>query len=173
VKLPIWLASVGLDIPISTCVVAGETRQGEFVLRLHEGAPSLAFDGSTGSQSFDPSSPVAKERRFPSSRLAVDAITRNLSYHGRRCELSTRADESRSELSTGLMKPRQILSVRSVELSNAIAPKAPTWRANCRCFTTDSLPRRYSGQFVWALAYAELDGKRKRQSIYPGSGPRP
>ena len=103
-KLLIWLASVGLDISISTRVVAGETHQGEFVLRLHEGAPGLAFDGSTGSQSFDPSSPVAKGRHFPSFRLAVDAITRNLSYHGRRCrehgELSTRADESRSELST-------------------------------------------------------------------------
>ena len=165
-KLLIWLASVGLDIPISTRVVAGETRQGEFVLRLHEGAPGLAFDGSTGSQSFDPSSPVAKGRRFPSFRLAVDAITRNLSYHRRRCsehgELSTRADESHSELSTGSMKPRQILIVRSVELSNAIAPKAPTWRVGCRCFTTDSLPWGYPGQFVRALAYAELDGKRKR-----------
>ena len=30
----------------------------------------------------------------------------------------------------------------------------------------------YPGQFVRASAYAELDGKRKRQSIYPGSGPR-
>ena len=28
------------------------------------------------------------------------------------------------------------------------------------------------GSIVWASAYAELDGKRKRQSIYPGSGPR-
>ena len=41
-----------------------------------------------------------------------------------------------------------------------------------RCFTTDSLPRGYPGQYVRASAYAELDGKRKRQSIYPGSGPR-
>jgi len=127
VKLPIWLASVGLDIPISTRVVAGGTQQGEFVLRLHEGAPGLAFDGSTGSQSFDPSSPVAKGRRFPSFRLAVDAITRNLSYHGRRCrehgQLSTMADESRSELSTGPMKPLQILIVRSVELSDVNSPK--------------------------------------------------
>ena len=135
-KLPIWLASVDLDIPISTRVVVGETRQGEFVLRLHEGAPGLAFDGSTGSQSFDPSSPVAKGRRFPSFRLAVDSITRNLSYHGRHCrehgELSTRADESRIELSTGPMKPRQILIVRSVDLSNAITPKVPTWHASCR-----------------------------------------
>ena len=30
----------------------------------------------------------------------------------------------------------------------------------------------YPGQFVRASAYAELDGKHKRQSIYPGSGPR-
>ena len=28
----------------------------------------------------------------------------------------------------------------------------------CRCFTTDSLPRGYPGQYVWALAYAELNG---------------
>ena len=28
------------------------------------------------------------------------------------------------------------------------------------------------GSIVRASAYAELDGKRKRQSIYPGSGPR-
>ena len=42
----------------------------------------------------------------------------------------------------------------------------------CRCFTTDSLPRGFPRQFVRASAYAELDGERKRQSIYPGSGPR-
>ena len=29
------------------------------------------------------------------------------------------------------------------------------------------------GSFVRASAYAELDGECKRQSIYPGSGPRP
>ena len=28
----------------------------------------------------------------------------------------------------------------------------------CRCFTTDSLPRGYPGQYVWASAYVELDG---------------
>ena len=27
-----------------------------------------------------------------------------------------------------------------------------------RCFTIDSLPRGYLGQYVWASAYAELDG---------------
>ena len=42
----------------------------------------------------------------------------------------------------------------------------------CWCFTTDSLPRGYPGQFVRASAYAELDGERKRQSIYPGLDPR-
>ena len=46
------------------------------------------------------------------------------------------------------------------------------WEGYCRCFTTDSLPRGYPGQYVRASAYAELDGKRKRQSIYPGSDPR-
>ena len=30
--------------------------------------------------------------------------------------------------------------------------------AKCRCFTTDSLPRGYPGQYVRALAYVELDG---------------
>ena len=43
---------------------------------------------------------------------------------------------------------------------------------DCRCLTTDSLPRGYLGQYVRASAYAELDGERKRQSIYPGSSPR-
>ena len=43
----------------------------------------------------------------------------------------------------------------------------------CRCFTTDSLPQGYPGKLVRASAYVELNGKRKRQSIYPGSGPRP
>ena len=28
----------------------------------------------------------------------------------------------------------------------------------CRCFTTDSLPRGYPGQYVRASVYAELDG---------------
>ena len=51
-----------------------------------------------------------------------------------------------------------------VELENGVG--------GCRCFTTDSLPRGYPGQYVRASAYAELDGERKRQSIYPGSGPR-
>ena len=52
------------------------------------------------------------------------------------------------------------------------APRTPTWRASCRCFTPDSLQQGYHGSIVRASAYAELDGKRKRQSIYPGSGPR-
>ena len=41
----------------------------------------------------------------------------------------------------------------------------------CRCLTTDSLPWGYPGQYVRASAYVELDDERKRQSIYPGSGP--
>ena len=40
--------------------------------------------------------------------------------------------------------------------------KAPlgggTHCCDCRCFTTDSLLRGYLGQYVWASAYAELDG---------------
>jgi hypothetical protein len=38
------------------------------------------------------------------------------------------------------------MSSRSVEVSDANLPKAPTWRASCRCFTNDSLPRGYLGQ---------------------------
>ena len=34
---------------------------------------------------------------------------------------------------------------RSVELSDVVSPKAPTWRASCRCFTTDDLPRGTRG----------------------------
>ena len=39
-----------------------------------------------------------------------------------------------------------IMLSRSIELSDANPPKAPTWRASCQCFTTDSLPRGYPGQ---------------------------
>ena len=39
----------------------------------------------------------------------------------------------------------KIMLSRSVELSDANSPQAPTWRASYRCFTTDSLPRGYSG----------------------------
>ena len=52
----------------------------------------------------------------------------------------------------------KIMLSRSVELSDANSPKAPTWRASCRCFTIDSLPRGYPGQFVRPSAHAELDG---------------
>ena len=45
-------------------------------------------------------------------------------------------------------------------------------KGDCRCFTTDSLPRGFPRQYVRASAYAELDGERKRQTTYPGSGPR-
>ena len=42
----------------------------------------------------------------------------------------------------------KIMLSRSVELSDAKSPKAPTWRASCRCLTTDSLPRGYPRQYV-------------------------
>jgi hypothetical protein len=66
----------------------------------------------------------------------------------------------------------KIMLSRSIELSDANLPKSPTWHASCQCLTTDSLPRGYPGQYVRASAHAKLDGKRKRQSVYPGSGPR-
>jgi hypothetical protein len=52
-------------------------------------------------------------------------------------ELSTRVDKSRNELSTRVDESRSKLILRFIELSNAIAPKAPTWRASCRCLMTD------------------------------------
>ena len=54
----------------------------------------------------------------------------------------------------------------------AMVQAQPFSRHDCRCLTTDSLPWGYPEQYVRALAYAKLDGKRKRQSIYPGSDPR-
>ena len=39
----------------------------------------------------------------------------------------------------------KIMLSRSIKLSDAKSPKAPTWRASCRCLTTDSLPRGYPG----------------------------
>jgi hypothetical protein len=40
----------------------------------------------------------------------------------------------------------KIMLLKSVELLIAIAPQAPTWRANCQYLTTDSLPQEYPGQ---------------------------
>ena len=52
----------------------------------------------------------------------------------------------------------KIMLSRSIKLSDAKSPKSPTWRASCRCLTTNSLPWGYPGQYVRASAYAELDG---------------
>jgi hypothetical protein len=41
---------------------------------------------------------------------------------------------------------REDLVVEVRQVSDANQPNAPTWRASCRCFTTDSLPRGYLGQ---------------------------
>jgi hypothetical protein len=35
--------------------------------------------------------------------------------------------------------------LRSIELSTAESPKAPTWRASCRYLMSDNLPREYPG----------------------------
>jgi hypothetical protein len=42
---------------------------------------------------------------------------------------------------------KNILS-RSVEVLHANPSEALTWRASCRCFSTDSLPRGYPRQFL-------------------------
>jgi hypothetical protein len=55
----------------------------------------------------------------------------------------------------------KIMSSKSVELLIVIAPKAPTWRASCRCLTTDSLPRGYPGQLFGLRCVLELDGERR------------
>jgi hypothetical protein len=48
-----------------------------------------------------------------------------------------------------------LMILRSV---NAIAPKAPTWCASCRCLITDSLPRGYLGQLFGLRCLLELEG---------------
>ena len=65
-----------------------------------------------------------------------------------------------------------ILRLRSAELSRKNSSKAPTWRASCRCFTTDSLPRGYPGQLFGLRRIAEFGGYAKRLTLYTGSGPR-
>jgi hypothetical protein len=58
-----------------------------------------------------------------------------------------------------------MLMLRSVELSDANPPKAPTWRANCRCLTTDSLPRGYPGQLFGLRRVLQLDGERRDSQL--------
>jgi hypothetical protein len=55
----------------------------------------------------------------------------------------------------------KIMSSKSAELLIAIALKCPTWRANCRCLTTDSLPQGYPGQLFGLRRVLELDGERR------------
>jgi hypothetical protein len=55
----------------------------------------------------------------------------------------------------------EIMSLKSVELLITIALKAFTWRASCRCLTTDSLPWGYSGQLFGLRCVLELDGECK------------
>jgi len=89
--------------------------------------------------------------------------------HGELLTRSTRAAASCR------WEPTKVAACLDLKVHRALERKAqrtPTWRASCRCFTTDSLPQGYRGSIVRASAYAELDGKRKRQSIYPGLGPR-
>jgi hypothetical protein len=50
---------------------------------------------------------------------------------------------------------------KSLELLITIAPKAPSWRASCRCLTADSLPRGYSGQLFGLQRVLELDSERR------------
>jgi hypothetical protein len=55
----------------------------------------------------------------------------------------------------------KIVLSKSVEFLIAIAPKAPTWSASCRCLTTDSLPWGYPGQLFRLQRVLELDGERR------------
>jgi hypothetical protein len=50
---------------------------------------------------------------------------------------------------------------KSVELLIAIASKALTWCASCRCLITDSLPWGYPGQLFGLRRVLELDGERR------------
>jgi hypothetical protein len=50
---------------------------------------------------------------------------------------------------------------KSIELSDANPLKAPTWRASCRYFTTDSLSLGYPRQFFELQRMLKLDGERK------------
>ena len=59
-------------------------------------------------------------------------------------------DENRSRREDHVIEVHRGLGCKVAE--------TPTWRASCRCFTTDSLPRGYPGQYVRASAYAALDG---------------
>jgi hypothetical protein len=54
-----------------------------------------------------------------------------------------------------------MLILKSVELLITIVPKAPTWRASCRCLTIDSLPRGYLGQLFGLRRMLELNGERR------------
>jgi hypothetical protein len=53
----------------------------------------------------------------------------------------------------------KIMLSRFVELLDANLSKAPVWRACCRCFTTDSLPREYLEQLFGLRRMLELDGE--------------
>ena len=57
-----------------------------------------------------------------------------------------------------------ILKVRSAELSRN-SSRAPIWRASCRCFTTDSLPRGYPGQLFGLWRIAELGGWGNKTNV--------
>jgi hypothetical protein len=55
----------------------------------------------------------------------------------------------------------KIMLSKSVELLITVAPKVPTWRANYRSLTTDSLPWGYPGQLFGLRRVLELDGERR------------
>jgi hypothetical protein len=55
----------------------------------------------------------------------------------------------------------KIILSKSVELLIAIALKAPTWHASCRCLTPNSLPRGYPGQLFGLRRMLELDSERR------------
>lgn len=71
------------------------------------------------------------------------------------------ADPGSEDESCSRLKRHVTLVVHQALEKKLYSSKAPTWRASCRCFTTDSLPRGYSGQLFGLRRIADLSGLRK------------
>jgi hypothetical protein len=61
-------------------------------------------------------------------------------------ELASPSNSQTQDPKTKVDLTRKIILSGSVELLVVIAQKEPTWRASCRCLTTDNLPWGYLGQ---------------------------
>ena len=81
------------------------------------------------------------------------------SYHailGRPCYAKFMAIPNYTYLKMKMPGPNDIITVSSAFSHAFMCDRKHFELATYRCFTTDSLPRGYPGQFVWASAYAEL-----------------